>query len=98
MLCKSENKIAPTRYAQHAFVRVINRSAYRGNEQEVTSLPTRPVTVYVLPAVPGAPSSLTVTNLNLDSLTLEWDPPHARNGHITGYTLKYQPGGTPFLY
>ncbi|XP_070762984.1 neuronal cell adhesion molecule-like isoform X6 [Enoplosus armatus] len=41
--------------------------------------------------VPGAPTSLLVTNPNLDSLTLEWSPPHVRNGRITGYTLKYQP-------
>lgn len=42
--------------------------------------------------MPAAPSSLIVTNTNLDSLTLEWSPPHDRNGLITGYTLKYQPG------
>uniref|UniRef100_A0A665X3P2 Neuronal cell adhesion molecule n=1 Tax=Echeneis naucrates TaxID=173247 RepID=A0A665X3P2_ECHNA len=41
--------------------------------------------------VPGIPTSLVVTNSNSDSLTLEWSPPHDRNGHITGYTLKYQP-------
>ncbi|XP_034001927.1 LOW QUALITY PROTEIN: neuronal cell adhesion molecule-like [Trematomus bernacchii] len=41
--------------------------------------------------VPGPPTSLLVTNPNLDSLTLEWSPPHDRNGHIIGYTLKYQP-------
>ncbi|GAA6223959.1 neuronal cell adhesion molecule-like isoform X4 [Lates japonicus] len=41
--------------------------------------------------VPGAPTSLVVTNSNQDSLTLEWSPPHDRNGRITGYTLKYQP-------
>ncbi|XP_073327723.1 neuronal cell adhesion molecule-like isoform X9 [Pagrus major] len=41
--------------------------------------------------VPGPPTSLIVTNPNLDSLTLEWNPPHVRNGRITGYTLKYQP-------
>uniref|UniRef100_A0A8C2WCV6 Neuronal cell adhesion molecule a n=1 Tax=Cyclopterus lumpus TaxID=8103 RepID=A0A8C2WCV6_CYCLU len=41
--------------------------------------------------LPGAPTSLVVTNPNLDSLTLEWSPPHDRNGRITGYTLKYQP-------
>ncbi|KAM7003343.1 neuronal cell adhesion molecule-like isoform 13-T14 [Tautogolabrus adspersus] len=41
--------------------------------------------------VPGAPTSLLVTNTDLDSLTLEWNPPHVRNGRITGYTLKYQP-------
>ncbi|XP_070686199.1 neuronal cell adhesion molecule-like [Pempheris klunzingeri] len=41
--------------------------------------------------VPGAPTSLVVTNPNPDSLTLEWSPPHVRNGRITGYTLKYQP-------
>ncbi|XP_029951732.1 neuronal cell adhesion molecule-like isoform X6 [Salarias fasciatus] len=41
--------------------------------------------------VPGPPTSLIVTNPNLDSLTLEWRPPHDHNGHITGYTLKYQP-------
>ncbi|XP_008304415.1 neuronal cell adhesion molecule isoform X1 [Stegastes partitus] len=41
--------------------------------------------------VPGPPTSLLVSNPNLDSLTLEWSPPHDHNGHITGYTLKYQP-------
>ncbi|KAM8750865.1 neuronal cell adhesion molecule-like isoform 1-T1 [Acanthopagrus schlegelii] len=41
--------------------------------------------------VPGPPTSLIVTNPNLDSLTLEWNPPHVHNGRITGYTLKYQP-------
>uniref|UniRef100_A0A8C6WVI5 Neuronal cell adhesion molecule n=1 Tax=Neogobius melanostomus TaxID=47308 RepID=A0A8C6WVI5_9GOBI len=41
--------------------------------------------------VPGAPSSLVITDSNVDSLTLEWSPPHDRNGHITGYTLKYHP-------
>uniref|UniRef100_A0A673BIE6 Neuronal cell adhesion molecule-like n=1 Tax=Sphaeramia orbicularis TaxID=375764 RepID=A0A673BIE6_9TELE len=41
---------------------------------------------------PSAPSSLVITNSNLDSLTLEWNPPHDRNGRLTGYTLKYQPG------
>uniref|UniRef100_A0A8C7ZNW1 Neural cell adhesion molecule L1 n=1 Tax=Oryzias sinensis TaxID=183150 RepID=A0A8C7ZNW1_9TELE len=41
--------------------------------------------------VPGPPTSLVVSNPNLDSLTLKWSPPHDPNGHITGYTLKYQP-------
>ncbi|KAM9377027.1 neuronal cell adhesion molecule [Pholidichthys leucotaenia] len=41
--------------------------------------------------VPGPPTSLIVTDANLDSLTLEWSPPRDHNGHITGYTLKYQP-------
>ncbi|XP_037110297.1 neuronal cell adhesion molecule-like isoform X15 [Syngnathus acus] len=41
--------------------------------------------------VPGAPTSLMVTNSNLDSLSLEWKPPRDRNGLLTGYTLKYHP-------
>ncbi|XP_023811440.1 neuronal cell adhesion molecule isoform X11 [Oryzias latipes] len=41
--------------------------------------------------VPGPPTSLVVSNPNLDSLTLKWSPPYDPNGHITGYTLKYQP-------
>ncbi|KAM7396979.1 hypothetical protein PAMP_019978 [Pampus punctatissimus] len=45
----------------------------------------------ILTFIPTAPSSLIITNPNLDSLTLEWSPPHDRNGLITGYTLKYQP-------
>ncbi|XP_038164815.1 neuronal cell adhesion molecule-like isoform X20 [Cyprinodon tularosa] len=40
---------------------------------------------------PGPPASLLVTNPSLDSLTLEWNPPREHNGHITGYTLRYQP-------
>ncbi|XP_038164810.1 neuronal cell adhesion molecule-like isoform X15 [Cyprinodon tularosa] len=43
---------------------------------------------------PGPPASLLVTNPSLDSLTLEWNPPREHNGHITGYTLRYQPGST----
>uniref|UniRef100_A0A3P9J6Q2 Neural cell adhesion molecule L1 n=1 Tax=Oryzias latipes TaxID=8090 RepID=A0A3P9J6Q2_ORYLA len=42
--------------------------------------------------VPGPPTSMVVSNPNLDSLTLKWSPPYDPNGHITGYTLKYQPG------
>ncbi|XP_054897156.1 neuronal cell adhesion molecule-like isoform X16 [Poeciliopsis prolifica] len=40
---------------------------------------------------PGPPASLSVTNPSLDSLTLEWSPPHEHNGLITGYNLRYQP-------
>ncbi|XP_043980250.1 neuronal cell adhesion molecule-like isoform X15 [Gambusia affinis] len=40
---------------------------------------------------PGPPASLSVTDPSLDSLTLEWSPPHEHNGHITGYNLRYQP-------
>ncbi|MCJ8736073.1 hypothetical protein PDJAM_G00254670 [Pangasius djambal] len=40
--------------------------------------------------VPGRPAFLKVVDSNLDSLTLEWGPPHERNGRLTGYTLKYQ--------
>uniref|UniRef100_A0A3Q1AY50 Neuronal cell adhesion molecule n=1 Tax=Amphiprion ocellaris TaxID=80972 RepID=A0A3Q1AY50_AMPOC len=57
--------------------------------------PPSPTQQFKMPeGVPGPPSSLLVSNPNLDSLTLEWGPPHDRNGHITGYTLKYQPGNT----
>ncbi|XP_060933781.1 neuronal cell adhesion molecule a isoform X4 [Limanda limanda] len=44
--------------------------------------------------VPGPPSSLTVLNPSLDSLTLEWGPPMNNNGRLAGYTLKYQPVNT----
>ncbi|XP_050956526.1 neuronal cell adhesion molecule-like isoform X10 [Labeo rohita] len=40
--------------------------------------------------VPGAPSSFRVSFSDLDSLTLQWGPPHERNGRLTGYTIKYQ--------
>ncbi|XP_036432218.1 neuronal cell adhesion molecule-like isoform X8 [Colossoma macropomum] len=40
--------------------------------------------------VPGRPAFLRVTDSNLDSLTLEWGPPHEKNGRLTGYTLRYQ--------
>ncbi|XP_035283266.1 neuronal cell adhesion molecule-like isoform X3 [Anguilla anguilla] len=41
--------------------------------------------------VPGLPALLRVTNIHLDSVTLEWEPPFERNGLLTGYTLRYQP-------
>ncbi|XP_062245365.1 neuronal cell adhesion molecule-like isoform X11 [Platichthys flesus] len=54
--------------------------------------PVSPTQQFETPeGVPGAPTSLIVTNSNLDTLTLEWSPPHDRKGRITGYTLKYQP-------
>ncbi|XP_072291863.1 neuronal cell adhesion molecule-like [Eucyclogobius newberryi] len=54
--------------------------------------PPSPILQFETPeGVPDAPSSLVVTDSSVDSLTLEWSPPHDRNGHITGYTLKYQP-------
>ncbi|XP_068580135.1 neuronal cell adhesion molecule-like isoform X14 [Cebidichthys violaceus] len=56
--------------------------------------PSPPLQFETPEGVPGVPTSLLVTNPNLDSLTLEWSPPHDRNGRITGYTLKYQPGNT----
>ncbi|KAK9951810.1 hypothetical protein ABG768_017685 [Culter alburnus] len=40
--------------------------------------------------VPGMPSFFRVSASDLDSLTLEWGPPHERNGRLTGYTLRYQ--------
>ncbi|XP_051975216.1 neuronal cell adhesion molecule-like isoform X9 [Xyrauchen texanus] len=40
--------------------------------------------------VPGVPSYFRVSGSDLDTLTLEWGPPHERNGHLTGYTLQYQ--------
>ncbi|XP_049330482.1 neuronal cell adhesion molecule isoform X20 [Astyanax mexicanus] len=40
--------------------------------------------------VPGRPTYLRVTDSNQDSLTLEWGPPHEKNGRLTGYNLKYQ--------
>ncbi|XP_067293217.1 neuronal cell adhesion molecule isoform X4 [Pseudorasbora parva] len=40
--------------------------------------------------VPGAPAFFRVSSSDPDSLTLEWAPPHERNGRLTGYTLRYQ--------
>ncbi|XP_067236507.1 neuronal cell adhesion molecule isoform X4 [Chanodichthys erythropterus] len=40
--------------------------------------------------VPSVPSFFRVSASDLDSLTLEWGPPHERNGRLTGYTLRYQ--------
>ncbi|XP_051546218.1 neuronal cell adhesion molecule-like isoform X1 [Myxocyprinus asiaticus] len=40
--------------------------------------------------VPGVPSYFRVSGSDLDTLTLEWGPPHERNGRLTGYTLQYQ--------
>uniref|UniRef100_A0A671Y116 Neuronal cell adhesion molecule n=1 Tax=Sparus aurata TaxID=8175 RepID=A0A671Y116_SPAAU len=65
-----------------------NVRVYNGKGEGPASLPQQFETPE---GVPGPPTSLIVTNPNLDSLTLEWNPPHVRNGRITGYTLKYQP-------
>ncbi|XP_058263912.1 neuronal cell adhesion molecule a isoform X10 [Hemibagrus wyckioides] len=40
--------------------------------------------------VPGRLAYLRMVDSNPDSLTLEWGPPHERNGRLTEYTLKYQ--------
>ncbi|KAM4734193.1 LOW QUALITY PROTEIN: neuronal cell adhesion molecule-like [Anableps anableps] len=65
------------------YVRVFNRKG-EGPESEKQEFKT-------LEGEPGPPASLSVTNPSLDSLTIEWSPPHEHNGHITGYNLKYQP-------
>ncbi|XP_044212668.1 neuronal cell adhesion molecule-like isoform X13 [Thunnus albacares] len=73
----------------HAFsLYSFNVKVYNGKGEG----PPSPTQQFETPeGVPAAPSSLVITNPNLDSLTLEWSPPHDRNGLITGYTLKYQP-------
>ncbi|KAK0155617.1 Neuronal cell adhesion molecule [Merluccius polli] len=43
-----------------------------------------------LEGVPGPPSFLRLSDPSLESLTLQWGPPHEENGRLTGYTLTYQ--------
>uniref|UniRef100_A0A8C5GQS0 Neural cell adhesion molecule L1 n=1 Tax=Gouania willdenowi TaxID=441366 RepID=A0A8C5GQS0_GOUWI len=64
------------------FIRVLN------NKGEGPPSPTK--TFETPEGVPGKPSFLEVTNPSLESLTLEWGPPINKNGHLAGYTLKYQ--------
>ncbi|XP_056137618.1 neuronal cell adhesion molecule-like [Lampris incognitus] len=53
--------------------------------------PPSPSQMFETPeGVPGIPSFMRVTNPKLDSLTVEWGPPHEHNGRLTGYTLRYQ--------
>uniref|UniRef100_A0A672N8V4 Neural cell adhesion molecule L1-like protein n=1 Tax=Sinocyclocheilus grahami TaxID=75366 RepID=A0A672N8V4_SINGR len=40
--------------------------------------------------VPEQPPILRATNLQKDSITLVWAPPHETNGFLTGYLLQYQ--------
>ncbi|KAJ6656252.1 hypothetical protein lerEdw1_003980 [Lerista edwardsae] len=53
--------------------------------------PTPDETFKTPEGVPSPPSFFKITNLNLDSLTLEWGPPSQPNGVLVGYTLKFQP-------
>ncbi|XP_066489491.1 neuronal cell adhesion molecule isoform X2 [Tiliqua scincoides] len=53
--------------------------------------PTPDETFKTPEGVPSPPSFFKITNLNLDSLTLEWGPPSQPNGILVGYTLKFQP-------
>uniref|UniRef100_A0A671RS03 Neural cell adhesion molecule L1 n=1 Tax=Sinocyclocheilus anshuiensis TaxID=1608454 RepID=A0A671RS03_9TELE len=62
-------------------------TAFNGRGEGPSSVPQRFETPE---GVPGAPSFFKVSALDLDSLTLEWGPPHERNGRLTGYTFKYQ--------
>ncbi|KAG8012788.1 Neuronal cell adhesion molecule [Nibea albiflora] len=71
-------------YSRYSF----NVRVYNGKGEG----PHSPTLKFVTPeGVPGPPTSLTVTDTDIDSLTLEWSPPHVHNGRITSYTLKYQP-------
>uniref|UniRef100_A0A673LIF6 Neural cell adhesion molecule L1 n=1 Tax=Sinocyclocheilus rhinocerous TaxID=307959 RepID=A0A673LIF6_9TELE len=62
-------------------------TAFNGRGEGPSSVPQRFETPE---GVPGVPSFFKVSALDLDSLTLEWGPPHERNGRLTGYTFKYQ--------
>uniref|UniRef100_A0A672R5B6 Neural cell adhesion molecule L1 n=1 Tax=Sinocyclocheilus grahami TaxID=75366 RepID=A0A672R5B6_SINGR len=62
-------------------------TAFNGRGEGPSSIPQRFETPE---GVPGVPSFFKVSALDLDSLTLEWGPPHERNGRLTGYTFKYQ--------
>uniref|UniRef100_A0A672M7L7 Neural cell adhesion molecule L1 n=1 Tax=Sinocyclocheilus grahami TaxID=75366 RepID=A0A672M7L7_SINGR len=62
-------------------------TAFNGRGEGPSSVPQRFETPE---GVPGAPSFFKVSALDLDSLTLEWGPPHERNGRLSGYTFKYQ--------
>uniref|UniRef100_A0A672M5J3 Neural cell adhesion molecule L1 n=1 Tax=Sinocyclocheilus grahami TaxID=75366 RepID=A0A672M5J3_SINGR len=64
-------------------------TAFNGRGEGPSSVPQRFETPE---GVPGAPSFFKVSALDLDSLTLEWGPPHERNGRLSGYTFKYQTG------
>ncbi|KAJ7329754.1 hypothetical protein JRQ81_015928 [Phrynocephalus forsythii] len=70
-------------------------SSYRLNVRVVNGKgegpPSSDATFKTPEGVPSAPSFLKITNLNLDSLTLEWAPPSHPNGVLVGYTLKFQP-------
>ncbi|XP_062402448.1 neuronal cell adhesion molecule-like [Sardina pilchardus] len=72
----------------HPFSRyTLNVRAYNGRGEG----PASSKEFETLEGVPGKPAFLKVVENTLDSLTLEWGPPHNRNGRLTGYTLKYQP-------
>ncbi|XP_043083890.1 neuronal cell adhesion molecule isoform X11 [Puntigrus tetrazona] len=62
-------------------------TAFNGRGEGPSSAPQRFETPE---GVPGVPSFFKVSALDLDSLTLEWGPPHERNGRLSGYTFKYQ--------
>ncbi|XP_026057812.1 neuronal cell adhesion molecule isoform X7 [Carassius auratus] len=62
-------------------------TAFNGRGEGPSSVPQR----FEMPeGVPGTPSFFKVSAIDLDSLTLEWGPPHERNGRLSGYTFKYQ--------
>ncbi|XP_052454307.1 neuronal cell adhesion molecule isoform X8 [Carassius gibelio] len=62
-------------------------TAFNGRGEGPSSVPQRFETPE---GVPGTPSFFKVSAIDLDSLTLEWGPPHERNGRLSGYTFKYQ--------
>ncbi|XP_055523090.1 protein sidekick isoform X5 [Wyeomyia smithii] len=91
---EEEIEVVPASYTSHSLVFLDKYTEYRiqilafnpaGDGPRST-----PITVKTLQGLPGPPSSLSFSDITMNSLKVGWDPPKKRNGEILGYIVTYE--------
>ncbi|XP_058443919.1 protein sidekick isoform X3 [Malaya genurostris] len=91
---EEEIEVVPASYTSHSLVFLDKYTEYRiqilafnpaGDGPRST-----PITVKTLQGLPGPPSSLSFSDITMNSLKVGWNPPKKRNGEILGYIVTYE--------
>ncbi|XP_039445727.1 protein sidekick isoform X4 [Culex pipiens pallens] len=91
---EEEIEVVPASYTSHSLVFLDKYTEYR--IQILAFNPagdgprSAPITVKTLQGLPGPPSSLSFSDITMNSLKVSWDPPRKRNGEILGYIVTYE--------
>ncbi|XP_055618243.1 protein sidekick isoform X3 [Toxorhynchites rutilus septentrionalis] len=91
---EEEIEVVPASYTSHSLVFLDKYTEYR--IQILAFNPagdgprSAPITVKTLQGLPGSPSSLSFSEITMNSLKVSWNAPKMRNGEILGYIVTYE--------